>query len=373
MLIGPKMHARNLNALGSAVRAVCFVRFTRLAMLLVGCTMASTGFAPTCLTPTAAASEASLSRYEFSEPHMGVTFRIVLYAADQLTANKVSAAAFARIQRLDDLLSDYDPHSELSQLSDTAGSGRPVPVRKELWFVLHQAQAVSKQSHGAFDITVGSAVKLWRRARRTQQLPDEKLLANALQTIGYENLKFDENARTVTLAQPRTRLDLGGIAKGYAADEALRVLKQQGINRALVAASGDIVVGDAPPHAEAWRVAIAPLEVGQPAERYLMLTNAAVSTSGDAFQFVEIDGRRYSHILDPRTGIGLTERVSVTVVAPSGIESDSLASAVCVLGTAAGLKLIESLPQTAVLIVHAGEGKPLEQLSPTMQKLLQSE
>jgi FAD:protein FMN transferase len=353
-------------------RSACLFRFTRIAILLFcGAAILLATF-PGFAQP-AFAAEPSLTRYEFSEPHMGVTFRIVLYAADETTANKASQAAFARVEELNGLLSDYDPKSELSKLSDTAGSKQAVPVSEELWFVLNKAQDVSQRSEGAFDVTVGSAVKLWRRARRAQQLPDEKLLAAAVETIGYQHLKFDDNARTVTLAKPNTRLDLGGIAKGYAADEAMRVLKGQGVNQALVAASGDVVLGDAPPHADAWRVAIAPLEVGSPVERYLMLANAAVSTSGDAFQFVEIDGRRYSHILDPRTGLGLTDRVSVTVVAPSGVESDSLASAVCVLGSEKGLKLIEGLPTMAVLIVQAGEVKPVEQLSQKMKTLLKSE
>lgn len=349
--------------------SLCRRRFTRLATLAC-CGLALALLPQPSSAQSVVAADATLARYKFSEPHMGVTFRIVLYAADETTANKASQAAFARVEQLNGLLSDYDPKSELSKLSDTAGSNQAVPVSEDLWFVLNKALELSRLSEGAFDVTVGSAVKLWRRARRAQQLPDEKLLAAARETIGYHNLHLDPAARTVTLTKPDTRLDLGGIAKGYAADEALRVLKDQGVNRALVAASGDVVLGDAPPNAAGWRVAIAALEVGQPAERYLMLANAAVSTSGDAFQFVEIDGRRYSHILDPRTGLGLTERVSVTVVAPTGVESDSLASAVCVLGTEAGLKMIDALPETAVLIVHAGEQKPREALSPSMQKLL---
>ncbi len=139
------------------------------------------------------------------------------------------------------------------------------------------------------------------------------------------------------------QLDLGGIAKGYAADEALKVLNKHGIQSALVAAGGDIRVGDAPPGSNGWRVAIAPLKPGQekPSEQ-LLLKNAAVSTSGDAEQYVEIDGKRYSHIVDPKTGIGLVGRMSVTVVARSGISSDSLTKVVCVLGPEKGMKLLET-------------------------------
>ena len=318
----------------------------------------------------AAEQQADLSRYEFTEPHMGVSFKLVLYAADAQTANKATQAAFARIKALNEILSDYDPQSELSRLSDTAGQGKKVPVSKELWHVLQVSEEISQLSEGAFDVTIGSAVKLWRRARRAQKMPDPQRLAAAMETVGYQQIKFYPAERAVELIKPGVRLDLGGIAKGYAADEALLVLKNLGITQALVAASGDIVMGDPPPEAKAWRVAIAPLDVNKPAERFLELSNCAVSTSGDAFQFVEIDGKRYSHILDPRTGLGLTTRSSVTVVAPVGIRSDSLASTVCILGPEAGMKLIEKLPQTAVLIVVGDEEQPQVEQCQKMEELL---
>jgi thiamine biosynthesis lipoprotein len=133
-------------------------------------------------------------------------------------------------------------------------------------------------------------------------------------------------------------LDVGGIAKGYAADEALRVLRGRGLNRALVAASGDLAIGDAPEGETGWRIGVEPTDG---VSRQLTLVNTAVSTSGDTEQFVEIDGKRYSHIVDPKTGMGLTNRIGVTVVAPKGIVSDSVATAVCVMGAERGLEFVE--------------------------------
>jgi len=153
------------------------------------------------------------------------------------------------------------------------------------------------------------------------------------------------------------RLDLGGIAKGYAADEALRVLRKSGINRALVDAGGDIALGNPPPEKPGWRIGIAPLEADGPPSQVLLLSRVAVATSGDTWQYVQIGSRRYSHLVDPRTGLGLTDHSSVTVIAPEGITADGLASAVSVLGPEKGLKLVEATPGTAAFIVRAPEGK----------------
>jgi thiamine biosynthesis lipoprotein len=281
-------------------------------------------------------------RFTFTEPHMGTRFRIIVYAADEATANRASKAAFARIAALDRSMSDYHSTSELMRLCAKAG-GDPVKVSDELFFVLTKADAVSRCSDGAFDVTVGPVVRLWRLSRRTQKLPDPDKLKKALALVGYRNVRLDPKARTVQLLKPGMQLDLGGIAKGYAADEALAVLKKHGITRALVAAGGDVAVSGPPPGKEGWDVAIAPLDADEAKNpRHLLLRNAAVSTSGDAEQYVEIDGKRYSHIVDPKTGLGLVGRMSVTVVAPNGITSDSMTKVVAVLGPEKGLKIIEA-------------------------------
>jgi thiamine biosynthesis lipoprotein len=293
-----------------------------------------------------------LARFTFTEPHMGTVIKIVLYAPDEPAANRSAKAGFQRIATLDAIMSDYRASSELMQLCQRAG-GEPVHVSEPLFYVLARAQEVSRLSDGAFDVTVGPIVRLWRRARKTQQLPSSEKLAQARALVGYQNVRLDDKARTVQLLKPGMQLDLGGIAKGYAADEALRVLQQHGITHALVAAGGDIAVSGPPPDAEGWTIGIASLEdPSQKPSQYLLLHDAAVSTSGDAEQYVEIDGKRYSHIVDPKTGIGLIGRQSVTVVARHGIMADSLTKVVSVLGPERGLAIIDGVPGVSALVVR---------------------
>ncbi len=293
---------------------------------------------------------------------MGTTFRIVLYASDKDCAKKASDAAFARVAQLDGMMSDYKQDSELMLLCKKFATeiGDPVNVGDDLFFVLQKADELSKMSNGAFDVTVGPVVQLWRLARRTQQLPDAKEFASARAKVGYKKVKLDAAKKTVQLLTPGMQLDLGGIAKGYAADEALRVLRDKfGIKQALVAASGDIACGDPPPGEDGWKVDIAPIAKSQK-PRTLKLANAAVSTSGDLEQFVEIGGVRYSHLLDPKTGLGLTGRRSVTVIAPNGITADSMTKAVSVLPVEQALKLVEDTSGTATYIVVLGkDAKPV--------------
>jgi thiamine biosynthesis lipoprotein len=286
---------------------------------------------------------------------MGTQFRIVFYAPDEAAAKKAADAAFARIAHLDDTMSDYKETSELMALGRQAG-GPPVKVSDDLFRVLAASQKVARRSDGAFDVTIGPVVRLWRRARRQRELPAPQRLAAARELVGYEKLILNEQARTARLLKKGMLLDLGGIAKGFAADEAQAVLKQHGIRSALVAAGGDIVVSGPPPGSPGWRIGIAPLDApDKPPTRQLVLKDAAVSTSGDAEQFVEINGKRYSHIVDPKTGVGLLGRNSVTVVAPNGMTSDSLATAVSVLGPAKGIELIDTTEGTAALVIQAAE------------------
>jgi FAD:protein FMN transferase len=306
------------------------------------------------LTPLSAQAE-KLTRFEFIEPHMGTRFQITLYAPDEAVAKKAAQAAFARIASLDASMSDYRPASELMRLCGKAG-GDPVVVSEDLFYVLQKADEVSRLSDGAFDVTVGPVVGLWRLARRTQRLPDAESLQKALGLVGYKNVKLDAKTRSVQLLKMKMRLDLGGIAKGYAGDEAQKVLKMHGITRALVAAGGDITVSDPPPGKEGWTIAIYPIDPAdtKPAPQ-LLLRNAAVSTSGDLQQFVEIDGKRYSHIVDPRTGLGLVGRMSATVVAPTGIQADSLTKVLAILGPDRGTKILEGVEGVGSRLVRVND------------------
>ena len=284
---------------------------------------------------------------------MGVPFRIVLYATNESHAKAASKAAFKRIEELNSKLSDYDLESELSKLSRTSGQGRAMKVSEDLWRVLETSQYWARRSAGALDVTVGPVVNLWRHARRLQQFPRADRLADARSRVGYTNLVLDAKNRTALLRVPEMRLDLGGIAKGFAADEALKVLRTNGIRRALVAAAGDIALGDAPPGERGWKVEIPSLDVtNAPLASFLVVANTSVSTAGDLFQRLELDGIRYSHIVDPRTGIGLTDHSLVTVIARDAMTSDALETAVSVLGPEKGVALIKKTPGAAVRIMR---------------------
>jgi thiamine biosynthesis lipoprotein len=307
--------------------------------------------------PGAGANEPKLERFSYEEPHMGTKFRIILYASDKATADKASKAAFERIAELDRIMSDYKATSELMQLCAKAG-GEPTPVSDELFVVLNKAQEVSNLSDGAFDVTVGPVVRLWRKARRTGKLPDPEQLSKARELIGYKMMHLDAKKHTVQLEKAGMQLDLGGIAKGYAGDEVQAVLKKHGITRALVAAGGDIVVSGPPPDADGWSIEIeaADDEDGKP-RRTLILNDAGVSTSGEKEQYIEIDGKRYSHIVDPHTGIGIIGQQSVTVIAPNGITADSMTKVVMILGTEKGVPILENLNGASCLVVRkTGKG-----------------
>ena len=286
---------------------------------------------------------------------MGTTFRIVLYAADEASASKAAKAAFARVAELNAIMSDYQPTSELMKLCEKAG-GSPVEVSVDLYEVLQKAQAFAKLTDGAFDISISPVVRLWRKARRTCVMPKADEIKKALDLVDYRKIRLDPKGRTVQLLLMGMLLDLGGIAKGYAADAALAVLRQHGIARALVAAGGDIAVGDAPPDAPGWKIGIAPhTKPDATPDHYLLLKNAGVSTAGDSEQFVEIAGKRYSHIVDPKTGVGLVGRRSVTVIAPNATISDGLDTGLCVLGVERGLKIVEARDDVAALFVFETE------------------
>jgi FAD:protein FMN transferase len=297
-------------------------------------------------------------RFEFQQPHMGTLFTITLYTSSEVVARSATDAAFAKIAALDRMMTDYDPESELMKLCQHP-VGEPVRVSDELIEILREAQRIAELTDGAFDVTIGPVVRLWRRARRAEALPAPEQLARARESVGWKKLKLDTRARTVTLSVPNMQLDLGGVAKGYAADQALKILRQHGISRALVAASGDIAVGDPPPAQRGWRVEIGALgNIGSWSPRILFLANAAVSTSGDAEQFVEIGGQRYSHVVDPRSGIGVTGRLQVSVVARRSTQTDAFATAVSVLGVERGLALIEAQPQMAGFLVRKQGDQP---------------
>jgi thiamine biosynthesis lipoprotein len=299
---------------------------------------------------------ASLQRFEFERAQMGLPFRIVLYESDPARATNAAEAVWARIADLNSKLSDYEENSELSRLSRTSGSGVAVPLSNDLWRVLSRGQEIAKLSGGAFDMTVGPMVQLWRRARRQRELPTPERIAAARVASGWTNLVLSraaEGSPQALLRVPNMRLDLGGIAKGFALDEAARVLRSHRIERYLVSGGGDVLAGEAPPGGRGWRIEVAALDSPlAPPARFLQLRKMALCTSGDLFQRVEIGGKRYSHIVDPRTGIGLTDHSLVTVIAPEAMTADALTKVVSVLGPDRGLALISGYRGAEALAVR---------------------
>lgn len=294
-----------------------------------------------------AAGEQKLSRFAFSEPHMATTWRVIVYTPDEEAACNAAKAAFEEIERLNKMLSDFDEESEISRLSQHAGEG-PVPVSAELFQLLEKAVEINAKTDGAFDITVGPVVDLWKRAQRRKEPPDPQKLAAAQALVGISNMILDAKARTVTLKKAGMSLDLGGIAKGYAVDRALALLKERGVTSALVAGGGDIGVSDAPPGEAGWKIDIQQLNKEGVSPASLLLKNAAVSTSGDAEQHLDANGKRYSHLVDPRTGKPLEGRRSFSVVAPNCTTSDGLTKA-SVLGVEKALEAIDKTSGTAAL------------------------
>ena len=298
------------------------------------------------------ARDQRLKRYEFSLPRMGTIFRIELYSPDDATASKAADAAFARAEELEQIMSDYREDSELMRLA-REGVSAPFPVSNDLYDVLAKSIRISQLSRGAFDVTISPLVELWRNTRKTGRLPDASELARARALVDYRNLELDAARRTVFLKRAGMKLDLGAIGKGYAADQMLAVLQSRGLRQAMVVAGGEVAVGAPPPGEPGWRVALDTPDTGPgnpPCT--LSLHDAAVSTSGDSKQFVEVNGRRYSHVIDPSTGLGLEGMASTTVIARDSTTTDALATALSIVPVAEGIRLAESLSGVAVYMVR---------------------
>jgi thiamine biosynthesis lipoprotein len=250
----------------------------------------------------------------------------VLYAPDEEAAQRGFDAAFGAMSRVDELLSDYRPDSELSRIN--AAAGEWVRVSEGTLRVLRLARQVSMETGGSFDMTAGPAVALWRETRRTGVAAGAVERARAVSLVDWRAMEVVGDA--ARLHGRGMRLDAGGIGKGHAVSEAVKALGKLGLGRCLVSLAGDVGAGDAPPGERGWRVRVS--ASGDEGAGVLWLRWACVSTSGDAEQFVEIGGVRYSHVVDPRTGMGLTHGMAATVVARDGAVADAMATALCVMG-----------------------------------------
>lgn len=310
---------------------------------------------PVVFAGLAVAEENELKRFEFDSLQMGVPVRLLIYADLKSQATDAAKDVFDRFGKLNAIMSDYDSESELSELCRRGSEAlerephQPIwiSVSDDLFTVLAASKHYCEISDGVFDITVGPMVRLWRRSRRQHELPKQRHLDRVRQLVGNDLWELDEKSKSVRILKAGVKFDLGGIAKGYAIDQAFDILRRNGLAVFLIDAGGDLRVADAPK--DGWSVLLADRKSVK-----IRLENRAMATSGDAERFVEIDGVRYSHLIDPVTGLGLTRTSTVHVAAPTAMEADALASAFSILEPEKALTLAKKLKNVSVKIVLQG-------------------
>ncbi len=311
-------------------------------------------------------------RFDFAAKRMGTTFRVVLFAREREPATAAANEAFRRLDELNAIFSDYDPLSKVSRLCALSHERAPTewrPITDELYRVLLESKWMCTDTGGAFDVTIGPFTQLWRRSKRLNELPAPERLVTARAAFGDRFLELDPKERQARLLARDMKIDLGGIAIGYSLDDLMRRFAARGFDQVLIDGGGDVIVSNPPPGEAGWRIAIddrlAPGEGGA-----LLLSNAAVTTSGDGFKFVEIEGRRYSHIVDPETGLGLTRRIASTVVAKTALDADALATSCCLLGAERALPLLARRHAEARIVEEVEKSDPRVVESPGFAALL---
>ncbi len=285
---------------------------------------------------------------------MNTIAKITAIAADKKTAQSSIDAAFKEIYRLEKLMNRYDPNSQLSRVNQLAAK-EPVKIDKDLFNIIKQSICYNKITDGAFDITVGPLVDMWKRCAEANSMPTEKQLAEVKKRIGCDKLILDANDFSVQFTVPGVSLDLGAIAKGFAADKAVKEMKKGGVVGGLVDIGGQIGCFGTTEKNGKWIVGIrnpAKSENNQIAAK-LALSDMAVSTSGNYERFYKIGGRRFSHIFNPATEKSVEQLVSVTIITVNGTQADALSTAVTVLGAQKGLELIEKIDNAEAILIGA--------------------
>lgn len=307
-------------------------------------------------------------RHEFTRLLMGVEARVIVWSADSDAARRGAAAAMDRIAAIEDVASDWRPSSEVMRLC-ASSPGEPRVISPDLMALLQGAEKLAMATGGAFDATVGAVTHLRRGHLGTGSEPAGEALASARARVDFRAVRLDAEARTATLLREGTVIDLGALAKGYAAGEALTVLRAVGLPASCVDLGGDLALGDPPPGAVGWRVGV-PVPGGW---QILEMSGAAVATSGDTQQAVIVldaaGSDRASHIVEPATGRGVAGMQTVTIFGPDAMLCDGLATAVSVLGVERGLGLIERIPgYDAILVSRDGSGTPREHRTAGLQR-----
>lgn len=302
-----------------------------------------------------------VQKYTFQRPKMGSPFIITVYSDDSVKLLNTIDLAYQRVDTLNQIFSDYLETSEINTLCNSAKPQVWYHISQDLYAILNISKTAYEDSNGAYDVTVAPLIKLWRKARKEHILPDKNILKNALLKVGFKNIELDKSLKIKFLTEG-VRLDFGGIVKGYAAQEVVNILIKNGFPICLVDAGGDLAMGSPflppAPKGGSWHVGISiPNTENALMPQFLHLKNQAVATSGDLYQSVEINGKTYSHIVNPKTGLGLTHRRNVTVIAPDGAQADWLATACSVLSIKKAMKLVGKYPNVELLILENRKGQ----------------
>lgn len=281
---------------------------------------------------------------------MGSRFDVTVVANDSVEGNKYIDTAVAEISRIEKLISSWDENSQTSEINRNAGI-KSVKVDSELFELIERAIGISKLTDGAFDISYASMDKIWKFDRSMTTMPSEEEITASVSKVGYQNILLNKENSTVFLKLEGMKIGFGAIGKGYAADKAKDLLISKGVPSGIINASGDMNTWGKQPNGKEWKVAITnPMDKNK-VFALLPITNGAVVTSGNYEKFVNFNGTRYSHIIDPRTGYPSTGIISVTVFAPKAELADALATSVFVMGKEAGLDRINQLPKIECIII----------------------
>jgi len=286
---------------------------------------------------------------------MGSSFNIIFYHSDSLEATVIANQCFLIVDSLNNIFSDYSSESEVGKLALETNQ-TDVKVSDELFSMIIRSKDAWNRSGKTFDITIGTLSQLWRKAKKENRFPSEAEIKAAKELTGFKNIIINERSKTISFKKTGTRLDFGGIVPGYAAQRVIDFLKTKNINIALVDASGDIVMSDAPPGKEGWTIGVnLPENENEIWDKKLELKNFAVSTSGDVYRYTIHNGIKYSHVIDPRTGYGVTSQRNVTVITKYGADADWLATACSILPIKKALKLAKKEHAAILIATMNGE------------------
>ena len=315
--------------------------------------------------------QAQTRKFSYSEMKMGSAFNLIIVSADSNKANHLARKSYELVDSLNHIFSNYDSSSELSKINASAGL-LPYKMSTAMLDLVQKSQYAYIQSKGAYDISIGPLSSLWRNARKAKLFPEASTVLATKKLVGLNQVKINKRLGTIFLPNANMQLDFGGIAKGYIAQWVINFLKANGIQQALVDAGGDIVMSGPPLNQKGWLIGVnLPETTDQLLNKKLQLSNCSVATSGDVYQFIEYKGVKYSHIINPLTGYGVTNLRNVTIVAKTGATADWLATACSILPIKEAKQLAIS-HQAALLITTLKNGKLVFEATPSFKNYWQT-